>query len=342
MTIRILEALRGQRTPTLPVWFMRQAGRSLPEYQQARKDIKMLDSCLMPELAAEITLQPVRRHNVDAAIFFSDIMVPLRLAGVDVDIAPGVGPVLGSPIRSRQDVKNLPTPTFDDAGMIAEAIRLIRAELPTDKTLLGFAGAPFTLAAYMVEGRPSKDHLRARALMYSDPTTWNTLLSWCATVSNLFLRVQIEAGAQGVQLFDSWAGSLSRTAYETYVLPYSRRTLEEITVPRIHFGTYTNQFLDLMAHGFEAVGVDHRTPLDEAARLVPDTVLQGNIDPALLFAGQDALHAHALDVVRRGLAAPAHIVNLGHGVPPTTDPGVLTELVAFLHDIEIDKLTEEE
>lgn len=338
MATRILEALNGQRTATPPVWFMRQAGRSLPEYKKVREGIKMLDSCLMPELAAEITLQPVRRHNVDAAIFFSDIMVPLRLAGVDVDIAPGVGPVLGSPVRCPEDVKELPTAIFDDASRITEAIQLIRTELPANKTLLGFAGAPFTLAAYMVEGRPSKDHLRARALMHSDPATWDALLSWCATVSNQFLHVQIEAGAQGIQLFDSWAGSLSRATYKKYVLPYSRRTLEDITVPRIHFGTYTNQFLDLMADEVDAVGVDHRTPLNEAARLVPDTVLQGNIDPALLFADQDTLHAHALDVVRRGLAAPAHIVNLGHGVPPTTDPGVLTDLVAFLHDIEIDKL----
>lgn len=338
MQQRILDALNHQRSTTPPVWFMRQAGRSLPEYKKAREGIAMLDSCLMPELAAEITLQPVRRHDVDAAIFFSDIMVPLRLAAVGVDIQPGVGPVLDSPVRTARDIAALPAPTFDDASMIAEAISLIRAELTPEKTLLGFAGAPFTLAAYMVEGRPSKDHLRARALMHSDPDTWDKLLTWCATVSNLFLHVQIDAGAQAVQLFDSWAGSLSRETYARHVLPYSTQALENVTVPRIHFGTNTAHFLDLMAEGVEAVGVDHRLPLDEAARIVPDTVLQGNIDPALLFAGADTLHAHALDIVRRGLAAPAHIVNLGHGVPPTTDPGVLTELVAYLHSLDTDKL----
>lgn len=338
MQQRILGALDQRRSSTPPVWFMRQAGRSLPEYKKVRQGIAMLDSCLMPELAAEITLQPVRRHDVDAAIFFSDIMVPLRLAGVGVDIQPGVGPVLDSPVRTASDIAALPSPTFADASAISEAIGLVRAELAPEKALLGFAGAPFTLAAYMVEGRPSKDHLRARALMHSDPDTWEKLLTWCARVSNLFLQVQIEAGAQAVQLFDSWAGSLSRQTYAQHVLPYSTQALENVTVPRIHFGTYTAHFLDLMAEGVEAVGVDHRLPLDEAARIVPGTVLQGNIDPALLFAGEKALHAHAIDVVRRGLAAPAHIVNLGHGVPPTTDPGVLTELVAFIHALDTDKL----
>lgn len=338
MQQRILDALDQRRSFTPPVWFMRQAGRSLPEYKKVRQGIAMLDSCLMPELAAEITLQPVRRHDVDAAIFFSDIMVPLRLAGVGVDIQPGVGPVLDSPVRTPSDIATLPSPTFDDASAISEAIGLIRAELAPEKALLGFAGAPFTLAAYMVEGSPSKDHLRARALMHSDPDTWDKLLTWCARVSNLFLLVQIEAGAQAVQLFDSWAGSLSRQTYAHHVLPYSRQALDNVTVPRIHFGTNTAHFLDLMADGVEAVGVDHRLPLDEAARIAPNTVLQGNIDPALLFAGEKALHAHALDVVRRGLVAPAHIVNLGHGVPPTTDPGVLTELVAFIHTLDTDKL----
>ncbi|MDO5049109.1 MAG: uroporphyrinogen decarboxylase [Actinomycetaceae bacterium] len=334
MKSTILQALARRRPERLPVWFMRQAGRSLPEYRELRAGTSMLDSCLNPEMAAEITMQPVRRHDVDAAIFFSDIMIPLRLAGVGVEIQPGVGPVLDDPIRTRDDVAKLPAPDFADASMITRAIELIRAELPDHKALLGFAGAPFTLAAYMVEGRPSKDHLRARALMHSDPLVWDQLMTWAATVSNLFLKVQVAAGADAVQLFDSWAGSVSRETYAKHVLPYSKLTLEGVTGPRIHFGTNTAPFLDLMAQvGVDAIGVDYRTPLDEAAKMVPGVTLQGNIDPAMLFAGQAALHEHALDVVRRGTSAPAHIVNLGHGVPKDTDPGVLTELVAFIHSL---------
>ena len=334
MKSTILQALSQQRPERLPVWFMRQAGRSLPEYRKLREGTSMLDSCLIPETAAEITMQPVRRHDVDAAIFFSDIMIPLRLAGVGVEIQPGVGPVLENPIRTRADVANLPAPDFEDASMITAALTIIRAELAPEKALLGFAGAPFTLAAYMVEGRPSKDHLRARALMYSDPHVWDQLLTWAAKVSNLFLKVQVAAGADAVQLFDSWAGSLSRDAYVSHVLPYSKMTLEGVAVPRIHFGTNTAPFLDAMTQvGVDAIGVDHRTPLHEAAKLVPGPTLQGNIDPAMLFAGEDALHKHALDVVRRGRKAPAHIVNLGHGVPKEADPGVLTELVSFIHSL---------
>lgn len=338
----ILQALAHERPDRLPVWFMRQAGRSLPEYRKLREGTAMLDSCLIPEMAAEITLQPVRRHDVDAAIFFSDIMIPMRLAGVGVDIKPGVGPVLENPIRTRADLANLPSPTFDDASMITEAIRIIRDELADEKALLGFAGAPFTLAAYMVEGRPSKDHLRARSLMFSDRQVWDQLMTWAAEVSNLFLQVQVEAGADAVQLFDSWAGSLSRENYAAHVLPYSKLTLGGIEVPRIHFGTNTAPFLDLMVEvAADAIGVDHRTPLDEAARMVPGLTLQGNIDPAMLFAGEEPLHAHALDVVRRGRAAVAHIVNLGHGVPKETDPGVLTELVSYIHSLTPQQLDAE-
>lgn len=342
MKSTILQALDQVRPERLPVWFMRQAGRSLPEYRKLRRGTTMLDSCLIPEMAAEITLQPVRRHDVDAAIFFSDIMIPLRLAGVDVEIQPGVGPVLENPIRTRAEVEKLPAPTFEDASMITAALKIIRDELPAHKALLGFAGAPFTLAAYMVEGRPSKDHLRARALMYADPKMWDQLMTWAAKVSNLFLKVQVDAGADAVQLFDSWAGSLSRNSYVSHVLPYSKMTLEGVAGPRIHFGTNTAPFLDAMAEvGVNAIGVDHRTPLDEAAKLVPGLTLQGNIDPAMLFAGEDALHAHALDVIQRGQRAPAHIVNLGHGVPKDADPGVLTELVAFIHSLTPEQLNAE-
>lgn len=330
----ILTALSGRRPSRIPVWFMRQAGRSLPEYRALREGISMLESCLIPEVAAQITLQPVRRHDVDAAIFFSDIMVPLRLAGVGVEIQPGVGPVLDHPVRTEADVNNLPAPQLEDPQAIAQAVQIVRQELDDDKAFLGFAGAPFTLAAYMVEGRPSKDHLAARALMVQAPNLWDRLMRWCARVSNAFLNVQIEAGVDAVQLFDSWAGSLSRAAYKKYVWPYSHLTLENIEVPKIHFGTNTDRVLDLMGRGVQAVGVDHRVPLDEAAKKVPGVVLQGNVDPAMLFAGTQNLNAHALDVLARGLAAPAHILNLGHGVPPNADPGVLTQLVGYAHSLK--------
>lgn len=332
----LLTALQGERPDRLPVWFMRQAGRSLPEYRKAREGTTILEACLMPELAAEITLQPVRRHGVDAAIFFSDIMTPLVLAGVDVDIVSGVGPVIENPVRTREDVDRIITHEISDASAITEAVKLIVRELGDATPLIGFAGAPFTLAAYLVEGRGSRDHLRARTMMHADPEAWNRLLNWAAKLSGQFLDVQIAAGARAVQLFDSWAGSLSRADYVEYVQPHSATALEAVAgrVPRIHFGVGTRHLLpDMAAIGVDALGVDYRTPLDEAAQLVPDLPLQGNIDPALLAAGWLALEAHARDVVRRGQAAPAHIVNLGHGVPPTTDPQVLTDLVALIHEL---------
>ena len=332
----LLTALSGHRPERLPVWFMRQAGRSLPEYKQAREGTTILEACLKPELAAEITLQPVRRHNVDAAIFFSDIMTPLVLAGVDVDIKPGIGPVIDHPVRTAADVERIVSHRIDDASAITEAVRLVVGELGEETPLIGFAGAPFTLAAYLVEGQGSRDHLQARAMMHADPQSWHKLLDWAADLSAQFLGVQIDAGARAVQLFDSWAGALSRADYVDRVQPHSAKVLAAVEgrVPRIHFGVGTRHLLTDMAEaGVEALGVDYRTPLDEAARLVPGLPLQGNIDPALLAAGWDALEAHARDVVERGRQAPAHVVNLGHGVPPTTDPQVLTDLVALIHEL---------
>ncbi|SHJ88684.1 uroporphyrinogen decarboxylase [Tessaracoccus bendigoensis DSM 12906] len=332
----LLTALSGTRPDHLPVWFMRQAGRSLPEYRASRHDTSILEACLEPELAAEITLQPVRRHRVDAAIFFSDIMTPLVLAGVDVDIEAGIGPVIAHPIRTAADVDALVAHELEDVSAIEAAVRLVVAELGDDTPLIGFAGAPFTLAAYLVEGRGSRDHLAARSMLHADPTSWHRLLDWCAGISGQFLTVQVDAGARAVQLFDSWAGSLTRADYVSSVAPHSAKALGSVEgrVPRIHFGTGTRHILaDMAGLGVEAMGIDYRTPLDEAAALLPGVPLQGNIDPALLAAGWEPLEAHAVDVVERGRAAPAHIVNLGHGVPPTTDPGVLTELVAFLHQL---------
>mgnify|MGYP003042726210 FL=1 len=294
----------------------------------------MLDACLNPELAAEITCQPVRRHGVDAAVFFSDIMIPLVLAGVDVTITSGVGPVFEQPVNSVAEVNRVVERRILDASAVEKAVALTVAELGEDTPVIGFAGAPFTLAAYLVEGRGSRDHLGARAFMHAEPEAWDRLLTWCADLSSEFLRIQVAAGARAVQLFDSWVGTLCLADYTTRVAPYSRRVLESVSVPRIHFGTGTGHLLEAMAEcGSEAIGIDHRIPLDEAARRLPGKVLQGNIDPARLAAGWENLAAHTRDVVERGRSAPAHVVNLGHGVPPETDPAVLTDLVALVHEL---------
>ena len=350
----LLRALRGQRPDRHPVWFMRQAGRSLPEYRRVREGIGMLDSCLMPDLVREITMQPVRRHDVDAAIFFSDIVVPLRLAGVDVEIQPGVGPVLGRAVRTADDVAALPV--LEDAAMdvIREAVAATVAELGP-RPLIGFAGAPFTLAAYMVEGRPSRDHFGPRRMMHADPETWAALAGWAATVSGQFLRAQLESGASAAQLFDSWAGSLSADDYLEHVQPHSTAALAHVAdlagpgvpdgAPLLHFGTGTGEFLHHMRDaGATAVGVDHRLTLAEAHRRLsanpgPDgrgaVPLQGNIDPALLAAPWEVLEAHVRDVVASGAVAPGHVVNLAHGVPPETDAAVLTRVVELIHSLPV-------
>ncbi|MDR6686966.1 uroporphyrinogen decarboxylase [Arthrobacter sp. 1088] len=333
----LITAYRGGKPSRRPVWFMRQAGRSLPEYLKVREGVAMLDSCLRPELAAEITLQPVRRHDVDAAIFFSDIVIPLKLAGVGVDIVPGVGPVLDKPVRTAADVAALPKLTWEALEPIREAVRLTVAEL--GKTpLIGFAGAPFTLAAYMVEGKPSRDHLGPRTMMHADPETWTALANWAADASGMFLQAQLEAGASAGQLFDSWAGSLGLADYTKYVAPASARALDHVRglgAPLVHFGTGTSELLVAMRDvGVDVVGVDYRLPLDEANRRLGGTVpLQGNIDPALLPAPWEVLEAHVRDVIAAGSHAPGHVLNLGHGVPPETDPAVLTRVVELIHSI---------
>lgn len=333
----LVRAYRGERTATLPVWFMRQAGRSLPEYRELRVGRQMLETCLNPELSSEITLQPVRRHGVDAAIFFSDIVVPIKLAGVDVEIVPGKGPVIEHPIRTAADVAALRPLDPDALAPIREGVAATVAQLGTTP-LIGFAGAPFTLASYLVEGGPSKDQQRARTLMFSDPHTWAALLNWCADVTGEFLRAQVEAGSSAAQLFDSWVGSLSEVNYLRRVAPHSRRAIDHLRgldVPKVHFGVGSGEVLRAMySIGVDVIGVDWRIPLDEAERRLGGGVpLQGNIDPALLAAPWGILEAHVRDVVERGLAAPSHVVNLGHGVPPDTDPDVLTRIVELVHDL---------
>ncbi|WP_129662561.1 uroporphyrinogen decarboxylase [Phytoactinopolyspora endophytica] len=324
----LVRACRGERTERPPVWFMRQAGRSLPEYRKVREGVPMLESCRRPDMVVEITMQPVRRYGVDAAIFFSDIVVPLRAAGVDVEIKPGVGPVVAEPVRGRSDLDRLPPLTPDDVAFVTESVQGLVGELG-GTPLIGFAGAPFTLASYLVEGGPSRHYERTKALMHSEPDTWNELLARVAQITATFLRVQIDAGADVVQLFDSWAGALSRSEYERYVLPHSAAVLAEVTdVPRIHFGVGTSEFLPLIAEaGAEVVGVDWRLPLDEAARRVPGASLQGNLDPALLLADWTVIEADVDRIVGEGRAAPGHVFNLGHGVLPSTDPDVLARVV---------------
>nr|WP_281964171.1 uroporphyrinogen decarboxylase [Serinicoccus marinus] len=334
----LVRAARRQPVGHTPVWFMRQAGRSLPEYREVRRDVPMLTACRTPELVTEITLQPVRRHGVDAAIFFSDIVVPLMAVGVDLDIVAGTGPVIAEPIRTRADLDRLPELTAEHVPDIAESVRLLVGELG-HTPLIGFAGAPFTLASYLVEGGPSKNHERTKALMHGDPQLWSDLCARLAQISRTFLRVQVEAGASAVQLFDSWAGHLSRADYLRHVEPHSRSVLEgigDLGVPRIHFGVGTGELLPAMAQaGADVIGVDYRVSLsDGAARTDGRYAVQGNLDPALLFAPWEALAARVREIVDEGHAAgvPGHIFNLGHGVLPDTDPTVLTRVVELVHE----------
>jgi uroporphyrinogen decarboxylase len=330
-----LRACRGQSVPHTPVWFMRQAGRSLPEYRKLREGVAMLESCLRPDLVHEITMQPVRRYGVDAAILFSDIVVPVKAAGVDLDIKPGIGPVIADPIRSPADLDRVPTLDPASVAPVAEAIQSLTGEL-AGTPLIGFVGAPFTLASYLIEGGPSRDYARTKALMYGDEDTWHALAGRLADIAATFLQVQVAAGVSAVQVFDSWAGSLSAADYERYVLPHSTKVLASVTgVPRIHFGVDTGELLGLMASaGADVVGVDWRIPLDVAAQRVPKGVaLQGNLDPAALFAPWPAVAARTRDVLKAARAAGAgHVFNLGHGVLPDTDPDVLRRVVELVHE----------
>jgi uroporphyrinogen decarboxylase len=330
-----LRACRGETVPHTPVWFMRQAGRALPEYRKLREGVAMLESCLRPDLVHEFTMQPVRRYGVDAAILFSDIMVPVKAAGVDLDIKPGIGPVVADPIRSAADLDRVPPLDPAAVAPVVEAIRSLTADLGATP-LIGFAGAPFTLASYLIEGGPSREYVRTKALMYGDEDTWHSLAGRLADIAATFLQLQVEAGVSAVQLFDSWAGSLSAADYERYVLPHSSRVLQAVTgVPRIHFGVGTGELLGLMAAaGADVVGVDWRIPLEVAARRVPKGVaLQGNLDPAALFAPWPAVASLTRDVLRAGKAAgTGHVFNLGHGVLPDTDPDVLARVVELVHE----------
>jgi len=352
---------------------MRQAGRSLPEYRRVREGISMLDSCTRPELVTEITMQPVRRYDVDAAILFSDIVVPLRAVGIDVDIKAGIGPVVETPVRTPEDLGRLRALDPDDVPYVTESVRALVAELG-ERPLIGFAGGPFTLASYLVEGGPSKNHDKTKALMYGNPELWHALLGRLAAITTSFLQIQVAAGASAVQLFDSWVGVVGPDDYRHAIMPHTSRIFAALGekgeepggapggpegpegpegwsppggeqggsppcgkeaggVPRIHFGVGTGELLGLMGEaGADVVGIDWRIPLDEAVRRVePGKALQGNLDPAILLAPWEVIEERARDVLTRGRTAEGHVFNLGHGVLPETDPGVLAKLVDLVH-----------
>ena len=357
----LLDAANGATPHHRPVWFMRQAGRSLPEYRKLRENIGMLEACFTPDAAAEITLQPVRRHNVDAAIFFSDIVVPLKAAGIGVEIVAGRGPVVDRPIRSRADIDSLPELDPDSISVIGEAVQEIIGELRDDQALIGFAGAPFTIASYLVEGGPSKTHQHTKAMMHADPDSWHALMRVLTDYIKVFLGVQIDAGIDAMQLFDSWAGYLHARDYTDLVAPYSAEIFRFVSerssqggrrpIPRIHFGVTTGELLGPMAQtGPDVVGVDWRVDMATAAQRInvaladkngepgPGALaLQGNIDPALLFAGEEAVDKEidrlltTTDQLISEGKISGHIVNLGHGVLADTDPDIISHIVEKVH-----------
>jgi uroporphyrinogen decarboxylase len=341
-----LAAVGGRKPSRVPVWFMRQAGRSLPEYRELRAKNTMMQACFDAELVTEITLQPVRRHGVDAAILFSDIVVPLRASGIGLDIVPDVGPVIEHPIRTAADVAAIKALEPEQVAPIADAVGLLVSELG-DVPLIGFAGAPFTLASYLVEGGPSRHHERTKAMMLGEPDTWHTLMTALAGLTTAFLKVQVDAGVDAIQMFDSWAGTLSLADYRTYVQPHSTQVFEALAdtgVPMTHFGVGTAELLGAMSEAVSpaassVVGVDWRTSLtDAAARVAPGTALQGNLDPVVLLAGFAVAERAARAVVEDGRravdgGAAGHVFNLGHGVLPATDPGVITDVVELVHSL---------
>jgi len=331
-----LRACRREPVPHTPVWFMRQAGRSLPEYRELRGTGSILDAIHTPDLATEITLQPVRRHGVDAAVLFSDIVVPLQAVGFGVDVVPGTGPVVEEPFAGTADLPRLrPLEAEADIPYVLETVRNLVTEL--EVPLIGFAGAPFTVASYLIEGRPSRTYAKTKAMMLGEPALWGALIDRLADLALAFIRAQAEAGATAVQLFDSWAGALTPEQYAAHVLPASQKVfagLADLGVPRVHFGVGTGELLGLFAEaGADVVGVDWRVPIDAGwERIGLDKGVQGNLDPAVCLAPWPAVEHEVLGVLDRIGGRPGHIFNLGHGVLPETDPTVLTRIVELVHE----------
>lgn len=336
---RLLNALRLQSTDRTPVWFMRQAGRSLPEYRAVRERYSLLEICRIPEVCAEVTLQPVRRLGVDAAILFADIMLPLIAVGVDLDIVEGIGPVIAHPVREAADVRVLRPLEGGDVQFVADDIGATLAELAGDVPLIGFSGAPFTLASYLVEGKPSRDFLTTKRLMYTRPDIWHDLMSRLAAIVAAYLGAQAEAGVRALQIFDSWVGALSVDDYLRYVQPYTRMVFEGIAgieVPVIHFGTGTSSLLEAMRDaGGDGIGIDWRVPLDVAWRRIGrDRAIQGNLDPLVLLGPWEVVERESRRILDRAAGRPGHIFNVGHGIHPQTDPDQLRRLVDLVHGYE--------
>ncbi|MDH4178815.1 MAG: uroporphyrinogen decarboxylase [Thermoleophilia bacterium] len=330
----LVRAARREPVERTPVWFMRQAGRSLPEYRAVRQHHAFFEVAGTPELCAEVTLQPVRRHDVDAAVLFADIMTPVLGMGVAVDLVEGVGPVVERPVRSAADVEALRVPDPEEAfAPVLEAIRLVRADLPAEKAVVGFCGGPFTVAGYLVEGRPSREFSVTKRMMLEEPALFDALLRKLAATFAAYVAAKARAGADVIQLFDSWIGALAPHHYREHVARHSAHVLGAVDVPTIHFGTGASHLLtELAAAGGDVIGLDWRLPLDEGWALAGDRAVQGNLDPAACLAGWDVVEAEAADVLARAAGRPGHVFNLGHGVLPATDPGVLTRLAAFVHE----------
>ena len=340
MQQRFLKACRREAVDTTPVWFMRQAGRSLPEYRALRERYGFMEICYQPELCAEVTLQPIRRLGVDAAIMFADIMTPLIATGVGVELVENVGPVVAEPISTLHDVERIrPLEPEADLPYVIESVKLLKQELGATP-LIGFAGAPFTLAAYLVEGKSSRNFLKTKAMMYGAPQIWHSLMDRLADVTITYLHTKAAAGVDALQLFDSWVGALSPFDYATFVQPYTRRiihALAETNVPFIHFGTNTATLLPLMKDdGATVLGADWRIPLDAAWELIGAKAIQGNLDPAVLLGPWEYVRERAADVLQRANGRPGHIFNLGHGIHPQTPVENLERLVEFVHSYEPD------
>ena len=335
----LVRACRREPVEHTPVWFMRQAGRSLPEYRKLRERYGLFDIVGKPELCAEVTLQPVRRHHVDAAVMFTDIMFPLLGMGVEVELVEDVGPVIAKPVRTVADVERLAVPEPEESvPTILEAVRLVRAALRDDQAVVGFCGGPFTVAGYLVEGKPSRDFLTVKTMMYREPATWHALMEKLAETFVAYVAAQARAGANVIQLFDSWVGALSASDYEEFVAPYSARILAAVDVPTIHFGTGTATLLPAMTEaGGDVIGLDWRVPLDRGwAEVGEDRGVQGNLDPAVLLAPWERIETETRSILDRAGGRPGHVFNLGHGVPPDADPAVLGRLTEFVHEATVE------
>jgi uroporphyrinogen decarboxylase len=330
----LVRAVRREPVERTPVWFMRQAGRSLPEYRELRERHSFFEVANTPELCAEVTLQPVRRHGVDAAVLFADIVTPVLGMGIDVELVEGVGPVVAEPITTAVDVERLRLPDPEEAyAPVLEAVRIVRRELAADQALVGFCGGPFTVAGYLVEGKPTRDFVRVKQLMYREPVVWHALMDRLADGFAAYVAAQAAAGADVIQLFDSWVGVLSVDDYDEFVAPYSMRVLAAVDAPTIHFGTGTTHLLPAMAAaGGDGIGVDWRIPLDEGwAAVGHSRAVQGNLEPVVLLGPWSRVEVAARDVLARAGGRPGHVFNLGHGVLPDTDPDTLTRLVELVH-----------